>query len=102
VTNAIASVGFYGVAFIGGWVEQIGVFAGVASLRTTGVVVSLISPADSMWRLAAHHMQPEILRAMGALALGGSTPTPLMVWWAVGFTALTLLYAIRAFRRRAL
>ena len=34
--------------------------------------------------------------------LGASVPSPLMVWWAVGFTVLTLLYAIRAFRRRAL
>jgi ABC-type uncharacterized transport system ATPase subunit len=40
--------------------------------------------------------------AMGALALGASVPTPLMVWWAAGFTVLTLLYAVRAFRRRAL
>jgi hypothetical protein len=55
-----------------------------------------------MWRLAAHHLQPEILRATGMLALGASTPTPLMVWWAAGFTALTLLYAVRTFRRRAL
>ena len=102
VTNGIAALGVYGVAFVGGWVEQIGTFAGIASLRTLGIVVSLISPADSMWRLAAHHLQPEILRAMGALALGGSTPTPLMVWWTAGFTMLTLLYAIQAFRRRAL
>lgn len=102
VTNGIVALGVYGVAFVGGWVEQIGTFAGIASLRTIGIVVSLISPADSMWRLAAHHLQPEILRAMGALALGGSTPTPLMVWWTAGFTMLTLLYAIRAFRCRAL
>lgn len=102
VTNGITALGFYGVAFIGGWVEQIGAFSGIVSLRTIGIVVSLISPADSMWRLAAHQMQPEILRAMGALALGASTPTPLMVWWAAGFTLLTLLYAIRAFGRRAL
>jgi Cu-processing system permease protein len=102
VTNAIASVGFYGVAFIGGFVEQIGGFGGIASLKTVGIVVSLISPADSMWRLAADYLMPEILRGSGALALGGSVPTPLMVWWAAGFTVLTLLYAIRAFRRRAL
>src|SRR5918995_135626 len=102
VTNAIASVGFYGVAFIGGFVEQIGGFAGVAALKTVGIVVSLISPADSMWRLAADYLMPEILRGSGALALGGSVPTPLMVWWAAGFTVLTLLYAIPAFRRRAL
>jgi hypothetical protein len=36
------------------------------------------------------------------LAFGASVPSGLMVWWAVGFTALMLLYAIRAFRRRAL
>ena len=36
------------------------------------------------------------------LALGASVPSPLMVCWAVGFTGLTLLYAIRAFRRQAL
>jgi len=45
---------------------------------------------------------PEILRGSGALALGASVPTPLMVWWAAGFTVATLLYAVRAFRRRAL
>ena len=102
VTNAIAAVGFYGVAFIGGFVEQIGAFAGITSMKTIGILVSLVSPADSMWRLAADYMQPEIARTTGMLALGGSVPSPLMVWWAVGFTALTLLYAIRAFRRRAL
>jgi Cu-processing system permease protein len=102
VTNAISAVGFYGVAFIGGFVEQIAAFTGVASVKTIGIVVSLISPADSMWRLAAHYLMPEILRGSGALALGASVPTLLMVWWAAGFTVLTLLYAIRAFRRRAL
>ena len=102
VTNAIASVGFYGVSFIGGFVEQIGGFAGIASLKTIGIVVSLISPADSMWRLAADYLMPELLRGSGALALGGSVPTALMVWWAAGFTAVTLVYAVRAFRRRPL
>jgi ABC-type transport system involved in multi-copper enzyme maturation permease subunit len=97
-----ARFGFYGVAFIGGFVEQLGTFAGIKSMRITGIVVSLFSPADSMWRLAAHYMEPEILRSTGALALGGTVPSQLMVWWAVGFTVLMLLYAIRAFRRRAL
>ncbi|HTI36812.1 MAG TPA: ABC transporter permease subunit [Vicinamibacterales bacterium] len=102
VTNAIAAVGFYGVSFIGGFVEQIGGFSGITSMRTIGIIVSLISPADSMWRLAAHYMEPEILRSTGALAFGASVPSPLMVWWAAGFTLLTLLYSIAAFRRRAL
>ena len=102
VTNGITALGFYGLAFIAGFVEQIGTFAGVSSLRTIGIVVSLISPADSMWRLAAFYLQPEIMRSTGLLALGASVPTSLMVWWAAGFTTLTLLYAAHAFRRRAL
>jgi len=102
VTNGIAALGLYGLAFIGGLVEQIGAFAGMASLRTIGVLVSLISPADSMWRLAADHMQPEILKSTGMLTLGASTPSALMVWWAIGFTLLTLLWGVRAFKRRAL
>jgi ABC-type transport system involved in multi-copper enzyme maturation permease subunit len=102
VTNGIAALGLYGLAFIGGLVEQIGAFSGMTSLRTIGVLVSLISPADSMWRLAADHMQPEILRSTGMLTLGASTPSALMVWWAVGFTVLTLWSGVHAFRRRAL
>jgi Cu-processing system permease protein len=102
VTNGIMCLGFYGIAFIGGFVEQLGAFGGIASMKMIGIIVSLISPADSMWRLAAHHLQPEILRGSGGLALSGSVPTPLMIWWAAGFTVLTLLYAIRTFRRRAL
>jgi ABC-type transport system involved in multi-copper enzyme maturation permease subunit len=103
VANAIAAFGFYGVAFVGGFVEQAGVLAGVPSARTVGIVVSLISPADAMWRLAAYEMQPDIVRGLGpSQLLVSSVPTPLMVWWAAGFTAVTLLYAIAAFRRRAL
>jgi Cu-processing system permease protein len=103
VANAITSFGFYGVAFVGGFVEQAGVLAGVPSARTVGIVVSLISPADAMWRLAAYEMQPDIVRGLGpSQLLVSSVPTPLMVWWAAGFTALTLLYGIRTFRRRAL
>lgn len=102
VTNAIAAVGFYGVAFVGGFIEQIGGLTGIHSMRTIGILVSLVSPADSMWRLAAHHMEPEIARSTGMLALGASVPSPLMVAWAISFTVLALLYAIRSFRRRAL
>jgi ABC-type transport system involved in multi-copper enzyme maturation permease subunit len=102
VTNGIVAIGFYGLAFIGGFVEQIGVFVGIVPLKTIGVLVSLVSPADSMWRLAAHYLQPDILRGSGALALDGSVPTPLMVWWAAGFVAFMLAYGVHAFRRRAL
>jgi len=51
-----------------------------------------------------------VIRVVGGLApTGVPRALPLLMleitlslWWAVGFTVLTLLYAIRAFRRRAL
>jgi Cu-processing system permease protein len=103
VTNGIMSLGFYGIAFIGGWVEQIGGLAGVTSARTVGIVASLISPPDSLWRLASYKMQPPFVRDLGAgpfTAFG--QPTPLAVWWAAVFTLLVLAWAIRSFQRRPL
>jgi hypothetical protein len=42
------------------------------------------------------------MRSTGMLALGASVPSPQMVWWALGFTVVMLVYAIRAFGRREL
>lgn len=103
VTNGVMALGFYGVAFVGGWVEQVGGFAGIESARTIGIAASLISPADAMWRLAAYHLQPPLVRDATATVFStASVPTTLMVWWAAGFTVLTLILAVRLFARRAL
>jgi ABC-type transport system involved in multi-copper enzyme maturation permease subunit len=103
VTNGIAALGFYGVAFIGGWVEQIGGFTGISSARTLGIVVSLISPPDVLWRLGAYLLQPPILRDIGDSPFTTTTvPSPLMVWWAVGFTVVMMIVAVRSFQTRQL
>jgi len=103
VTNGIAALGFYGVAFIGGWVEQIGGIAGIRSARLLGIVVSLISPPDVLWRLGAYLLQPRILRDIGGTPFTASTvPSPLMVWWAAGFTLAVLIVAVRSFKTRQL
>jgi Cu-processing system permease protein len=103
IANGIVAFAFYGIAFIGGWVEQIAAVVRNDPARRVGTLISLLSPADSMWRLAAHEMQPS-----GALGVQltpftpFSVPSGAMVAWALGFVALTLLIAIRAFRHRAL
>jgi ABC-type transport system involved in multi-copper enzyme maturation permease subunit len=104
VTNAIMTLGLYGASFIGGWVEQLGTIAGIQSARAVGVVISLFSPADSMWRLAAYYLQPDIIRSLGNAGpfAAGAVPSALMVWWALGFTAAMLGVAIHSFRRRQL
>jgi ABC-2 type transport system permease protein len=103
VTNGIAALGFYGIAFIGGWVEQIGGMTGVRSAQVLGTIASLISPPDSLWRRAAWELQPPLVRDLGDSAFtAASVPSALAVWWAAGFTAAVLAWAVRSFQRRAL
>ena len=105
VANGIVALGFYGLAFIGGWVEQIGGLAGIQSARTIGIAVSLVSPPDALWRMAMYHMQPAVVRDLvdvPPVFASASVPNGLMVWWAAGFLVVTLVFAVRSFERRAL
>ena len=104
VTNGILALGFYGVAFIGGWVEQIGAVSGVRSARMLGIAVSLFSPPDTLWRMAAYYLQPPIAREMFSTApfSSATVPSALMVWWAGGFTLAVLAFALLSFNRRQL
>jgi ABC-type transport system involved in multi-copper enzyme maturation permease subunit len=102
ITNGVVAVAFYALSFVGGFVEQVGTIAGVPSARTIGILVSLISPADALWRLAIYYMQPAIVRSLETPLTTFSVPTFLMVWWGLGFTVLTLVYAVRSFGRRNL
>jgi ABC-2 type transport system permease protein len=103
VTNGVTALGFYGIAFVGGWIEQIGGFVGSHAARTVGIVASLISPADALWRLASYRVQPEDLRNLGAAVFAtSSVPTTLMVWWAAGFMLAVLIIAVRSFSTRQL
>jgi ABC-2 type transport system permease protein len=103
VTNGIVGLGFFGVGFLGGWIEQIGALTRVDTARTVGIVASLLSPGDSMWRLGVYYLQPAISRGVQVGPFGtSSVPSPLMVWWTIGFTVLALVYAVRSFRKRAL
>jgi ABC-type transport system involved in multi-copper enzyme maturation permease subunit len=105
VANGIMALGFYGLALIGGWVEQIGGLAGIQSARTFGIAVSLVSPPDALWRMAMYHMQPQVVRDAIAVPVPfaqTSVPNLLMVWWAAGFMIVTLAWALRSFDRRSL
>jgi len=103
VTNGMLAFGLFGLAFIGNWVEQIGTYMGNHAAQEVGTVASLIMPSESLWQLAASHMQPSILRELGASPFSPvSVPSPAMVVWAVGYIAVVLAVGVRWFGRRAL
>ena len=103
IANGILCVGLYGIAFLGGWFEQIGTFAGLASASTIGTVASLIFPSEAMWQLAAYSMQPAIARDLQLTPLSPvSVPSPLMVVWTIGYVIVMLAFAFRSFAKRSL
>jgi ABC-type transport system involved in multi-copper enzyme maturation permease subunit len=103
IANGIVAFALFGLAFIGGWVEQIATVVRNDAVRYVGTTISLVSPADAMYRRAAHELQPS-----GALGIQLTPFTPLsvpsvaMIIWALAFVLVTLLLAIRTFRHRPL
>jgi hypothetical protein len=103
ITSGIAVFGLHGLAFIGGWVEQIGTMLGNEAARTVGTAASLIMPSEALWQLAAASMQPAIMRDMRMSPFSpASVPSAAMVVWAAGYLVVALALGLRHFRRRAL
>lgn len=103
VTNGVVGFGLFGLAFLGGWVEQVAVFTHNDAARNVGTVASLIMPSESMWTLAAAHMQPPFMREMSLTPFSpASVPSAAMVWWTVGYVVMLLVLALRGLAKRAL
>jgi Cu-processing system permease protein len=103
ITNGIVAFAFYAIAFVGGLVEQVGLMAGNAAARYIGTAISLLSPADALWRKATHTLLPPFITQVQITAFsGGAVPSGAMVWWGVFFSFVALALAIRGFTKRAL
>jgi ABC-type transport system involved in multi-copper enzyme maturation permease subunit len=103
VTSGILVFGLYGLAFIGGWVEQVGTMTGNVAAQNVGTVASLFMPTEAIWQRAAYFMQPSVMRDLQLSPFSsGALPSTAMVWWAVLYAVLALFSGIQAFRRRAL
>jgi Cu-processing system permease protein len=105
LANGVVIFMLYGLAFIAGWIEQIGAMLRNEAAINTGIVVSLIMPSEAMWKRAAYLLQPPMLRELGLdfTAFGAaSTPSPLMVGYTVAYIVALLLLAIHLFNTRDL
>ena len=103
IANGVTVFGLYGLAFIGGWMEQIGTLVGNSTTRYLGIVASLLVPSESLWQLAAYHMQPPLMRDLHLTPFSpASVPSANMVLWAAGYTAAALGVALWQFRTRNL
>lgn len=93
--------GLYGLAFIGGWIEQIGAIFNNQTAVQVGIATSLLFPTEAIWRRATFEMQT----AMGAVLqmtpfVTLSVPNLLMVVYAVLYLLVALAAAIKIFQTR--
>lgn len=105
LANGVVVFMLYGLAFIAGWIEQIGAWLQNEAAVNVGIIVSLLMPIEAMWKRAAYLLQPPFLRELGfdASPFGAaSAPSPLMVWYTIFYVIVAFLWTIRSFRGRDL
>lgn len=93
--------GLYGLAFIGGWLEQIGSIFNNQTVVQVGIATSLLFPTEAMWRRATFEMQTALGAALQMTPFVTlSVPNLLMVVYAVLYLLFALATAIRIFQNR--
>ncbi len=104
LANGVLAFMMVGIAFIGGWVEQIGSLLQSEMAVNIGIVTSLIMPTEILWRQALALLQPRVTSATFAAGpfMVLSQPSDLMIGYAVVYTAVLLLLSLIAFSRRDL
>lgn len=103
VTNGVLAFGLYGLAFLGGLVEQVGALTHNDATRNIGTVVSLIMPSQAMWQLAAHLLEPPFVSQLHMSPFSAATvPSAAMVVWAAVWALGVLGLGLRTFSKRAL
>lgn len=103
LTSGAISLGLYGLAFVGGWIEQFGSLRHVKACVELGIFSSLIMPSDALWRRAAFEFQPPLLGAAGVTPFSGTLmPSDAMVVYAALYALLGPLLAQFLFSRRDL
>lgn len=91
LTNGVLVLGLQGVAFMGGWLEQVSGFSQSAHIVTLGIVSSLIMPGESLWRRAAYEMQTPLA---GSLSFSPFANVSIPSGVAIGYAAIYLVVAL--------
>lgn len=103
LANGVLVFAAYGVAFVGGWIEQIGSFLDSQAAINVGIVSSLLIPSEALWKRAAYEMRSLLVDIAGFSPFtSSSVPSPLMMVYAVAYTLIALLLALWCFERRDL
>ncbi|MBN6187886.1 ABC transporter permease subunit [Aneurinibacillus sp. BA2021] len=104
VNGGIILIVLYGISFIGGFVEQLGVLMEKTAMINIGIISSLIFPLDSLFRKMTIYLfdtagDPLSFATQGLFG-SLSTPSNLMIAYALAYGAIALWFSIRRFTAR--
>jgi len=107
----IVAAMLFGLAWIGGIIESVGLALGNQRLADAGTVVALLFPSDAVWRGALYALQPAAFTAVAANANASgavnpftvtSPPPPALLGWACAWIVVVVLAGMVSFRTRDL
>lgn len=110
MTGGIIAVVLFGVAWMAGIAEAIGVAFENTVLTNIGVIVGLVIPTDALWRNAIYNLEPIAMivgqgsdRILSANPFFVASPPPITnIVWAAAWVVVVLGLAIYSFQKRDL
>lgn len=103
LTNGVLALALQGVAFMGGWLEQVSGFSQSVHIVSLGVASSLIMPGESLWRRAAYEMQTPLAGSLSFSPFANiSIPSGAAVLYAGVYLVVASGIAIYHFHQRDL
>lgn len=103
LTAGVLVLGLYALAFLGGWIEQVGAITRSPRVVDVGIIASIIMPSEALWRRAAFEMQSPVVGALGMTPFSSaSVPSLAMMGYAVVYLCVALALAARTFSTRDL
>ncbi len=104
LTAGVTVIMLYGLALVGGMVEQLGILLANQVMQNIGIISSLLLPSDALWRMAAQRLNVQELAILagGGPFTGSSQPSGIMFIWALLYITGAVLLGMRAFAKKDL
>jgi ABC-type transport system involved in multi-copper enzyme maturation permease subunit len=104
LANGALAFMLFGIAFVGGWVEQVGAMLRNETAVDIGILSSLLMPTEILWKRASSLFEPQLVSGFefaGPFSVT-SQPSDVMMGYSLFYLVAMLVLAIWLFSRRDL
>jgi ABC-type transport system involved in multi-copper enzyme maturation permease subunit len=106
VPNGLLMIFIYILGNVGGMVEMIGEYINDAAVTSGGILISLISPFNTLYSTSERFLLPstgiggDMMRGMSGLSGGGEDPSMWMYVYIVVYALFFVFWGVRKFQKR--